>query len=209
MVKVFDLDGTLLDSNGVWRWVDETFVGRHGLALTEEYNEYVAHSIFPDAARFTKAYYQLDESETEIMSAWHSLAYRAYASELPLKPGAYAYLERCRAQGERTALYTSSEPSLCRAALEHHHITGFFDQLYFAQELGLEKKYQASFRSLSLLLGEGPENCLLFDDSPVACTAAKAAGWRVIGVRDSFFANRRGEMYQICDRMIDGFTDLL
>ena len=24
MVKVFDLDGTLLDSNGIWRWVDET-----------------------------------------------------------------------------------------------------------------------------------------------------------------------------------------
>ena len=38
MIKVFDLDGTILDSNGVWRWVDETFVGRHGLQLTDEYN---------------------------------------------------------------------------------------------------------------------------------------------------------------------------
>ena len=59
MVKVFDLDGTLLDSNGIWRWVDETFLYQYGHELTDEYNAYVSHAIFPDAAHFTKVYYNI------------------------------------------------------------------------------------------------------------------------------------------------------
>ena len=209
MVKVFDLDGTLLDSNGVWRWVDETFVGRHGLQLTDEYNEYVAHAIFPDAANFTKAYYQLSESEEEIMSAWYDLAYNAYASELSLKPGARDYLNQCMENGERMVLYTSSQPSLCRAALEHHHIGDCFEQLLFAQELRLEKKYTESFTQLSRMLEEKPEQCLLYDDSPLSCTSAKAAGWQVIGVEDPLFAHHRQEMDRQCDKVIAGFQELL
>lgn len=209
MVKVFDLDGTLLDSNGVWRWVDETFIGRHGLKLTDEYNEYVAHAIFPDAAKFTKSYYGLSESEEEIMASWHKLAYNAYASELKLKPGVAIYLNQCQSSGDRMVLYTSSEPSLCQAALEHHHITSCFDQLFFAQELRLEKKYPDSFLKLSDMLEESPQDCLLFDDSPLACCSAKAAGWQVIGVEDPFFAHHLDEMKTQCDCVIRGFQDLV
>lgn len=209
MVKVFDLDGTILDSNGIWRRVDETFVEQHGCRLTDEYNEYVAHAIFPDAAHFTKEYYGLADSEEEIMAAWYGLAHHAYAEELPLKPGVRSYLERCRDQGERMALYTSSEPSLCKAALAHHQLASLFESVFFAQELRLEKKYAASFQCLSQMLGEQPEECLLFDDSPLACASAKAAGWTVIGIQDPFFAHHRGEMEQTCDQFISGFTELL
>lgn len=209
MVKVFDLDGTLLDSNGVWRWVDETFVGQYGLSLTDEYNEYVSHAIFPDAARFTKAYYGLSISEEAIMDSWYQLAYNAYARELELKPNVLVYLKRCKAQGERMVLYTSSQPALCKAALEHHQITEYFEELFFAQELNLEKKYPASFTQLSQMLDEAPEHCLLLDDSPLACASAKSAGWQVIGVEDPFFAHRRTELISLCDRTIQDFSELL
>lgn len=209
MVRVFDLDGTLLDSNGIWRAIDERFVRRRGRVLTDEYNEYVSHAIFPDAARFTKRYYHLEESEEEIMAAWHSMAYRAYASELVMKPGAQAFLMRCKDAGERTVLYTSSEPSLCRAALEHHGIEGCFERLLFAQELKLEKKHSTSFTTLSAMLDAEPGACILYDDSPVACASAKKAGWHVVGVYDPFFASHRDTMLRQCDEYITGFEQLM
>ena len=46
-MKLFDLDGTLIDSNGIWVDVDLRFLGRHGLTPTEEYTYAVGHSIFP------------------------------------------------------------------------------------------------------------------------------------------------------------------
>lgn len=209
MIKIFDLDGTLLDSNGIWREIDECFVRRRGLALTDEYNEFVSHAIFPTAAKFTREYYCLEESEEDIMREWHTLAAGAYAHELQLKPFAKEYLAQCAAKGERMVLYTSSEPSLCRAALAHHELEEYFEGLYFAQELGLEKKYAPSFRHLAGLLGEKPEDCVLYDDSPRACAAAREAGWQVIGVEDPFFRDQRDIMVKSCHRVIPDFGVLM
>ena len=36
---IFDLDGTLLDSNGVWLEVDKTFLARRNAPYTKEYYE--------------------------------------------------------------------------------------------------------------------------------------------------------------------------
>ena len=54
---LFDLDGTLIDSNGVWVAVDECFLSRRGLRPTPEYCHTVGHSILPAAAQFTRDYY--------------------------------------------------------------------------------------------------------------------------------------------------------
>ena len=53
---LFDLDGTLIDSNGIWVEVDLAFLGRHGLTPTDEYAYTVGHSNFPGAAHYTRDY---------------------------------------------------------------------------------------------------------------------------------------------------------
>ena len=59
---LFDMDGTLIDSNGVWKNVDREFLARRGIAYTHAYYEGVAHTILPLAAKFTKEYCRLTES---------------------------------------------------------------------------------------------------------------------------------------------------
>ena len=44
---LFDFDGTLVDSNGVWVEIDNGFLARRGLTPTREYSDTVGHSIFP------------------------------------------------------------------------------------------------------------------------------------------------------------------
>ena len=58
---IFDLDGTLIDSNGVWVEVDKTFLARRGAPYTKEYYEGVAHTILQNCAIFTKEYLGLNE----------------------------------------------------------------------------------------------------------------------------------------------------
>ena len=50
----FDLDGTLVDSSGIWLQIDLDFTARRGLAHTQEYHDFVIHSTAPVAAQFTK-----------------------------------------------------------------------------------------------------------------------------------------------------------
>ena len=135
---LFDMDGTLIDSNGVWKDVDRAFLARRGLPYTRAYYEGVAHTIFPLAAKFTKEYCHLSESCEEIMAEWMDLAKDAYA-HVTVKPGVRAYLKQCKSEGRRMALVTSSVPAHCHAALGRLDLEKYFERIIFAQELGLEK----------------------------------------------------------------------
>lgn len=204
----FDLDGTLLDSNGIWLDIDIEFLGRRGIApVPEDYTDYVTHHSAPDAARYTRDRFSLPETPEEIMEGWMSMARFAYAHTLPLKPGVPAFLDACRRRGERMAVLTSCMPPLCRAALEHHRLLDCFEAVYTTAELGLEKRDPALYRLAAERSGVPPRSCLLFEDSPGYCAAARQAGFTVVGVFDPLFAPRWGEMEALCHHRLERFSD--
>ena len=208
-MKLFDFDGTLVDSNGVWVDVDNGFLARRGLAPTREYSDTVGHSIFPIAARYTKDYYRLDMSPEEIMAEWLDMASDAYAHHIPLKPGAKEFVERCAAAGEGMALFTACVPELCRAALERHGLSRYFSQIVYAQERGVEKREARAFALALERLGAKAAECTFYEDSPGACRAAREAGLTVVGVYDPFYAVYEADMRAVCHRYIYSFTELL
>ena len=204
----FDLDGTLIESNGIWEDIDHQFLGRHGLVPTEEYNHVVGHSIFPIAAEYTRTYYGLDMTAQAIMDEWLDMARDEYA-RVPLKPGIPAFLDQCRGEGKPMSLITACVPELCRVALARHGLADYFQDVIFAQELGLEKRDPEVYRIAALRLGAAPADCTLYEDAPANCTAAKEAGMAVVGVYDQYYAKYEPEMRQTCDQYIKSFTELL
>lgn len=205
---LFDLDGTLIDSNGIWADVDRAFLSRRGLPYTREYRDGMAHMIFPLAAAFTKEFCHLDESCEDIMAEWMALAKDSYA-HVALKPGARALLDKLRARGERLAVFTSAVPEHCDTALAVHGLTAYFERIVYAHDLGMNKSDPEAFRRASEALGVAPEACVLLDDSVRACRAAKAAGLTVIGVYDHAFADVEDNMPAACDRFIHSLEELL
>ena len=183
---LFDMDGTLIDSNGVWKNVDREFLARRGIAYTHAYYEGVAHTILPLAAKFTKEYCRLTESCEEIIAEWMEMARDAYA-HVTVKPGVRAYLKQCRAEGRRMAVVTSSVPEHCRTALTPLDL----------------------WRAAAEHYGVAPEDCTVFDDSLSACKGARAAKMRVVGVYDGFFAQDEAAMRGFCDVYIRSFEELL
>ena len=136
----FDLDGTLLDSNGIWLDIDIAFLGRHGISpVPEDYTWYVTHHSAPDSARYTRERFGLAETAEEIQGAWLDMAREAYAGQLALKPGVRAFLEQCREHGVPMAVLTSCIPELCRAALARHGVLDWFQGVVYAQETGIGK----------------------------------------------------------------------
>ena len=204
----FDMDGTLIDSNRVWKEVDERFLARRGIPYTRAYYEGVAHTILPLAAQFTREFCHLEESCQEIMDEWMDMAKDIYA-HVTVKPGVRAYLKQCRAEGRRMAVVTSSVPEHCHTALERLGLEKYFESITFAQQLGLEKKDPEVWLKAARESGVEPESCTIFDDSLSACRGARAARMRVVGVYDSFFARDEREMRSFCDVYIRSFEELL
>ena len=165
-MRLFDFDGTLVDSNGVWEEIDRAFLARRGLSPTREYSEQMGHSIFPIAAQITKDFYHLDLTPQAIMAEWLELGWQAYAHQIPMKPGAAGFLERCAGRGEDMALVTACVPRFCQAALERHGLTGYFRAVVYVEELGVEKRDPRAFRMALERLGVQASECTLYEDSP-------------------------------------------
>ncbi len=205
MTLLFDLDGTLLDSNGIWQQIDVDFLAKRSIPWTEAYHQGVIHATFPTAARFTKAFCRLTETEDEIMQEWRAMAYQAYSREILLKDGVASFLNRCADANFNMAIYTSCEDDLCYAALDHHKLRPYFQQILFARQLGVEKSAPEGFHTVARLLNTEPNRCIFFDDSPVACRGAKNAGMYVIGCKDPLFSSYQEEMTTLCDWYLDSF----
>ena len=208
-MQIFDMDGTLIDSNGIWKDVDTAFLAKRGLSYTKEFYEGVAHTIFPLAAKFTKEFCHLPESEEAIMAEWMDMAGDLYGTSVPVKPGVRAYLDKLRAAGERLIVVTSAVPVHCRTALTHLGLMPYFERIIFAHGLQLEKKDAQLWCLTAEMMGVAPEDCTLYDDSVEACRGAKAAGMHAVGVYDPYFAGTEPEMQAVCDRYIRSFEELI
>lgn len=204
----FDLDGTLIDSNGIWKQIDRDFLARRNLPYTREYYEGVAHTALPMAAVFTKEYCHLEESCEEIIAEWMEMSRDAYA-KVPVKPGVRTYLKQCKAEGRRMAIVTSSVPEHCYTALKKLNLEQYFENVTFAQQAGMHKKHPDVWLAAAEKNGVRPQDCTVFDDSLAACSGARLAGMRVIGVHDSFFNQDEPEMRSFCDVYIRSFEELL
>lgn len=204
----FDLDGTLIDSNGVWKQVDHDFLAKRGIPYSQAYYEGVAHTALPLAAVFTKEFCKLEESCEEIIAEWMEMSRDMYA-HVPLKPGAKAYLEQCRQAGIPMALVTSSVPEHCYTALRKLDLAQYFANVTFAQQAGMHKRLPDVWLAAAEKNNVRPEDCTVFDDSLAACQGARAAGMRVVGVYDPYFNANAAEMETFCDQYIRSFEELL
>ena len=171
-MQIFDMDGTLIDSNGIWKDVDTAFLAKRGLPYTKEYYEGVAHTIFPLAARFTKEFCHLPESEEAIMAEWMDMAGDLYGTSVPVKPGVREYLEKLRSAGERMIVVTSAVPVHCRTALDHLGLTPYFERVIFAQELRREKKDPQLWRLSAEMMRVKPVLFIAGDKDPVGANGA-------------------------------------
>ena len=97
---IFDLDGTLFDSMGVWAQIDIDFLGKRGLTPPPDYMEAITPLGFRATAEYTIQRFHLDETPEALMEEWHQMAVEAYTFHVPLKPQARPLLERLKAYSE-------------------------------------------------------------------------------------------------------------
>ena len=209
MKLLFDLDGTLIDSNHIWQDIDRSFLEKRGFELTDAYNAGVSYATFPLAAKVTKEYCGLTESEEDIMAEWMEAAEHAYGNTIPLKPGVREFLSRCAGAGYEMYIYTSCEEPLCLAALAHHHLLPYFRDIFFVRKLNIEKSKPEGFLWVAEQMNTVPAEVLFFDDSPVACQGACTAGMQVVACYDALFAQYRGELERSCNASLTSFEDAL
>ncbi|MDR1213722.1 MAG: HAD family phosphatase [Propionibacteriaceae bacterium] len=181
---VFDLDGTLWDSLGLWRQIDQVFLARRGLDLPPDYPTAVAALPLDQAARYTIDRFGLLDTVAGLVEEWQAMALEAYSQTIELRPYAKEYLTELKAAGIRLAIATSLSEPLRRPALARHGLTDLFEVVCAADEVDRGKHNPQIYRLAARRLGLPPSRCLVFEDVLAAIRSARAAGLTVYAVRD-------------------------
>ena len=83
---IFDVDGTLIDSMGVWEEVDRIYLTRHGKPMSEDLQRKLAGLSFLQAADYFRNVIGIDDPPEKMLAEWNELAFEQYRHEIQREP---------------------------------------------------------------------------------------------------------------------------
>lgn len=202
---IFDLDGTLVDSMGVWHRIDDEFLGRRGFPADESYKQAVKTMKYETAAHYTIERYGLSETPEEVMAEWDSMALHEYRYNIKCKPGAAEFLNELKKRGIKIALATVSHRALLEAVLKGNHIFGLFDVLTDVSQVSRGKEEPDLYWFAAKQMELEPEECIVFEDVLLGIDSAKRGGFYTCGVKDHSSYAEELEIRRLADCFVENF----
>lgn len=200
---IFDMDGTLIDSMGLWYKIDYDFLNKRGIALPKDLKKSIEHLSFEETAKYFKSRFELKESEDEIIEEWYKMVYYEYSNCIKLKDGAYEFLSYLKENSIKLGLATSNAEELTEAVLKRNKIYNFFDAITYSSEVDKPKSCPDIYLLAAEKLNVNPSSCMVFEDILPGIMGAKKAGMRAYGVYDEL---SKEDMDKIKDEA-DGFIE--
>jgi len=177
---IFDLDGLLADTEKLHCMAYQDALAKFGFKLTE--NDYSEHWILKGGSigEFI-AVRGLDIDPELIRLAKAERYEELVVSTADPMPGAISILSRMTGW-KKLALATSSYEDAAYAVLKALDIGVYFSCIATRSTVTRIKPFPDLFLYVARVLGETPDNCLVFEDSEKGIIAAQAAGMKSIAV---------------------------
>lgn len=206
---IFDLDGTLVDSMGVWKEIDIEYLGAYGFEVPELLQRDIEGMSFTETAVYFKNRFSIKESVEEIKQTWQRMAMDKYSYEVKLKPGVEKFLPFLREQGIKMAVASSNDRQLIEAALVNRGLREYFDCIITACEVQKGKPAPDVYLAAAKRLSVSPETCLVFEDIVQGIMAGKNAGMKVCAVEDDYSAFQLKEKKEAADYFISDYGQVI
>jgi HAD superfamily hydrolase (TIGR01509 family) len=179
---LFDMDGTLVDTEKLWDIALSDLAASLGGVLSPAARASIVGTSAPQTMEIFRAALNrpdLDPDEaTEFLTARMSSLYTA---GLPWRPGAPDVVDAVRAAGIATALVTNTARSLVDVALRGLGAARF-DAVVCGDEVARPKPYPDPYLAAAAVLGVEPSRCVAIEDSPTGLASARGAGCAVIAI---------------------------
>jgi HAD superfamily hydrolase (TIGR01509 family) len=179
---LFDMDGTLVDSEKVWEIALQELAVRAGGTLSPAARQAMIGSSMANSMRLLRDDLgQPDRPEEPDVRWLTGRVLELFAGGLVWRPGALQLLRAVRLAGLPTALVTATGRELVEAALDTLGRENF-DVVVCGDEVVMPKPDPEPYRTAAALLGVPVERCVAIEDSPTGVASALAAGAVVLAV---------------------------
>ncbi|RIH89997.1 Phosphorylated carbohydrates phosphatase [Meiothermus luteus] len=170
---LFDLDGTLADTDRLHEQAWLEALARHGIKADHHYYQtQISGGLNPEIVR--RVLPQLSQAEGERFLAQKEARFRELAARVTPLPGLLELWGWAQERGLKRALVSNAPRENAEHLLERLSLR--FDLVVLSEELPLGKPDPLPYRTALQRLGLGPEAALAFEDSPSGVRAAVGAG---------------------------------
>lgn len=184
---LFDMDGTLIDSEGLWLIAEQRTMAELGGSWTEADQAACLGGPLERVVAYMIARARIERPDGAAVAGrlLHHIEELFRSEPVTWRPGALALLAQTRDRGLPTALVTASWRRLIDAV--HASMVGEFgedpfDVIVGGDEVAQSKPHPAPYLHAAERLGVPPTLCLAFEDSPTGIASAAAAGAGVVAV---------------------------
>ncbi|MEV4253605.1 HAD family phosphatase [Spirillospora sp. NPDC049652] len=178
---LFDMDGTLIDSERLWFEVESEVMESLGGVWTHADQENLVGGNLAVASDYMVRRAGSGVPAEQVGRTLLAGMVERMRTNVPLLPGAKELLTDVRAAGLPTALVTSSHRALLEPALDgigRDH----FDLTLAGDEVSRTKPHPEPYLTACARLGVDPARCAVLEDSPSGLASAEAAGCRTVAV---------------------------
>ena len=211
MIKgaIFDIDGVLLDSMGIWDDLGARYLRSLGRIPEEGLNKILFSMSMEQGAEYLNEHYGLNKSVKETVDGIGKMLEDYYFYEVLLKPGAKEVLEFLKSKSINMAAATSSPRTHIEKALSRNGLLGYIDKIYTTSEVGVRKHSPDIYNLAADFLKTKSEETLVFEDSLYALKTAKEAGFVTVGVFDEKGESNQAELENQADLYLKKLDDFI
>jgi HAD superfamily hydrolase (TIGR01509 family) len=178
---VFDLDGTLIDSEALVHDAYMAAAAHHGVPFTEEqFLSLVGRHRQHSEMKMREYFGETFPLESFYATVTEHVGDRA----APLKPGAIDLLDRLDGLRAPYALATSSGPGWVDKHFRAHNLAPRFRGVVTRDDVTNGKPHPEPYLKASTILGHHPSEILAIEDSPTGVASAHAAGLMTLMIPD-------------------------
>lgn len=206
---IFDLDGTLVDSMGIWKEIDIEYLGRFGHTLPDTLQSEIEGMCFTETAEYIKKRFDLPDSIEKMKNDWNEMAIQKYTCEVPLKPGVLEFLKLLKQKGIKMGIATSNSRELAEAVANRFSFPEYITCLLTGCDVKKGKPAPDVYLTVAQRLGVEPEECLVFEDIVAGIMAGKNAGMKVCAVEDAYSVASRAQKKELADYYIQDYYELV
>ena len=175
---VFDCDGTLLDSMGVWHGLQNELAERAGGTLTAEDVAALAPMSIPECGAFFHERFGLGESDREVVGMIDEYMLDFYRHRAEPRPGALEFVQGLAQAGAHLTVASSSPKPYLMAGIERCGFAPYLERVLSVEDVHSTKREPDVWDRAREIMGTSKQLTWGVEDSAYAIGTLAGAGYR-------------------------------